>query len=269
MSIWDYSHVSWDLGHVVSECIACIFCRVPLRKLPSRYREYEKFNADVAVTPAACASCGWWTVVTEEQEIVPTMQWEAHPDDIFDDGLSRFGRKTGAVGSLKELDLTDIEQPLQDVRDYLTLKYEKRFELHPRVFEETVASVFRDRGFHARVTSYSGDGGIDVILERPGETVGVQVKRYKNAISAEQIRSLAGALFIGGYTKGVFVTTSRFQPGGAEVKALANARGMAIELLDALRFFDELKIAQRARFAEQDFEKYYGLAFCRFELSRI
>jgi restriction system protein len=53
------------------------------------------------------------------------------------------------------------------------------------------------------------------------------------------------------------------------VKALANARGMAIELLDALRFFDELRIAQRARFAEQDFEKYYGLAFCRFELSRI
>jgi len=58
----------------------------------------------------------------------------------------------------------------------------------PRV---TVASVFRDCGFHARVTSYSGDGGIEVILERGDETIGVQVKRYKSAIDAEQIRSLA------------------------------------------------------------------------------
>lgn len=125
--------------------------------------------------------------------------------------------------------------------------------------------MFGDRGFHTRVTSYSGDGGIDVILERPGETVGVQVKRYRNAISAEQIRSLAGALFVGGYTKGVFVTTSRFQPGGTQASALAHARGMAIELLDAPRFFEELKIAQRSRFAQQDFEHYYAIGLSEFE----
>ncbi|MCK4140629.1 restriction endonuclease [Ralstonia pseudosolanacearum] len=200
----------------------------------------------------------------EEQNTEPTI-WPPDPEDLFDDGVHRFGRTTGAAGSLRELDLSDIRQPLEDIRHYLTIHYEKRYQLHPRLFEETVASVFRDRGFYARVTSYSGDGGIDVILERPGETIGVQVKRYKNAISAEQIRSLAGALFIGGYTKGVFVTTSRFQPGGTEVSALARARGIAIELLDAPRFLDELKIAQRSKFETEDYEKYYSIGFSEFE----
>jgi restriction system protein len=265
MTIWDYSHVSWELADIASKCSTCLFCQAALQKLPTRYREIEERNLDGSVTPAVCLGCGWWTVTVLKQDIVPTIYWEADPEDILDDGEYRSSRTSGALGSLRELDLTDIEQPLQDVRDYLALKYEKRFELHPRLFEETVASVFGDRGFHTRVTSYSGDGGIDVILERPGEMVGVQVKRYRNAISAEQIRSLAGALFIGGYTKGVFVTTSRFQPGGAQVSALARARGMAIELLDAPRFFEELKIAQRSKFAEQDFEQYYALGLSQFD----
>ncbi|WP_158244292.1 restriction endonuclease [Trinickia dabaoshanensis] len=200
-----------------------------------------------------------------DQDIEPRSPIAPHPEDIFDDGRSRWGAETGAAGSLRELDLTDIQHPLQDVRDYLTIRYDKRFELHPRLFEETVASVFRDRGFLPRVTSYSGDGGIDVILERPGERIGVQVKRYKNAISAEQIRSLAGALLIGGYTKGVFVTTSRYQPGATEVTALASARGMAIKLLDAPRFFDELKIAQRSKFQAKDYENFYSIGFARYE----
>jgi restriction system protein len=129
----------------------------------------------------------------------------------------------------------------------------------------TVASVFRDCGFHARVTSYSGDGGLDVILERGDETIGVQVKRYKNTINAEQIRSLAGALLIGGYTRGVFVTTSRYQPGGVRVSELATASGMPIELLDAPRFLGELKIVQRSAFAAQDYEKYYEIGMLCFE----
>lgn len=261
MTIWDYKGFSWDWGKAASICSVCLFCRSSLKRLPARYREFEDF--EVSVAPAICLNCGWWTVAVTEQDLEPTAHTLDH-EDIFDDGSSRWTFDQGAAGILRELDLTDIKQPLNDVRDYLTLRYEKRFELHPRVFEKTVASIFRDRGFNTRVTSYSGDGGIDVILERSGETIGVQVKRYKNAISAEQIRALAGALFIGGYTKGVFVTTSRFQPGGNEVTTLAQARGMAIELLDAPRFLEELKIAQRAKFSEHDFERYYDLAFCRY-----
>ena len=49
---------------------------------------------------------------------------------------------------------------------------------------------FGDLGYRARVTAYSGDDGIDVILDGDDDkAVGVQVKRYKNRIEVDQIRS--------------------------------------------------------------------------------
>jgi restriction system protein len=117
------------------------------------------------------------------------------------------------------------------------------------VFEETVASVFRDLGYGARVTAYSGDDGIDVILDGQSDTmIGVQVKRYRNSIQVEQIRSLAGALVLGGLTRGIFVTTSTFQGGADDTAQRLNTRGYQIELMDATRFFDALKIAQRSQY---------------------
>lgn len=122
MTIWDYSHVSWDLADVVSKCSTCLLCRSALQKMPARYRELEERNLDGSVTPAVCPSCGWWTVTVLKQDIVPTIYWEPHPEDIMDDGAYRSSRTSGALGSLRELDLANIEQPLQNVRDYLALK---------------------------------------------------------------------------------------------------------------------------------------------------
>ena len=51
-----------------------------------------------------------------------------------------------AAGRLKNLDLNNIDVPVAEVRSYLAAKYEGRFVLHPRKFEETVASVFADFG---------------------------------------------------------------------------------------------------------------------------
>lgn len=65
-------------------------------------------------------------------------------------------------------------------------------DVHPRVLEQIVCSIFKDLGYKARVTAYSADGGVDVILDGANDnTVGVQVKRYKQErrIEAEQIRS--------------------------------------------------------------------------------
>ena len=92
----------------------------------------------------------------------------------------------------RNLNLSDLTLPIQEVRDFLTANFESRFTVHPRLFEETVASVFRDLGYEVIVTGYSTDDGIDVILERGGETIGVQVKRWKNSIKVGQIRELVG-----------------------------------------------------------------------------
>ncbi|TGL21490.1 hypothetical protein EHQ47_11885 [Leptospira bourretii] len=53
--------------------------------------------------------------------------------------------------------------------------------MHP--FEDTVSSVFRDIGFFSEATTYSKDGGIDVILsDSKNRIIDIQVKRYKNKI---------------------------------------------------------------------------------------
>jgi restriction system protein len=163
----------------------------------------------------------------------------------------RHGSTTfGAAGCLKALDVSCGEAPIQTIRDFLMGRYESRFEVHPRVLEEVVASVYKDLGYQAVVTNYSGDGGIDVFLRQGDETVGVQVKRYKHAIGVSQIRELAGAMLYHDVAKGIFVTTSRFERGAAPTATVFAMRGMPIELVDADRFYAALEIAQAEHYAE-------------------
>lgn len=165
----------------------------------------------------------------------------------------------GAIGSLRELDSTDLSVPLPELRGYLVRRVDALYKVHPRRFEEIVCSVFHDLGYSARVTAYSGDGGVDVILEdSSGSSIGVQVKGCAKGrrIEAEQIRSLAGALLVNGHTRGVFITTSSFRKGArAAAKRLAGI-GYPVELVDAGRFLQALGIAQIKSFTLDD--KHYA-----------
>jgi restriction system protein len=180
-----------------------------------------------------CNYCGWWKVMKNVN--VCAEQWQIW-DMYF--GLS---------GRLKAFDVKDISQPISDISAYLTAKYEDRFEINPKTFEDVVASVFKNIGYNTVVTGYCNDGGIDVVLNRDGigEFIGVQVKRYKAKIKAEQIRALAGALILAGHKKGLFVTTSDFHPGAIKAALTYSSKTLPIELLNADRFYDALKIAAK------------------------
>jgi restriction system protein len=146
-----------------------------------------------------CPVCGWW-------------KFYKVADSWGDLELEEHDRVDFRFGVLKVLDLADISLPINQVRSYLVARYDARFSVHPHVFEEVVASVFRDQGYRVRITSYSGDDGIDVILDDAHNgTIGIQVKRYREKIKVSQIREFTGALVIGGHTRGIFVTTSDFQ----------------------------------------------------------
>lgn len=232
-----------------------------------------------------CPLCGWWTGTQfghdfirgwlSPPERLPPMPHRGYCDCEIDDylngrvlsddkqkkkivgeeytGRDRYYTRAGTA-ILKRLDLADIQIPVEDVRQYLTVKYADRFKVHPRKFEEVVGSVFQDHGFDVQVTAYSGDDGLDVILTKDAETIGVQVKRYKDRIGVEQIRSLTGALVLNGLTKGVYLTTSSFQRGAERTCERLKHRGYAIELIDGERFLNALGIAQRNAFKVlQDF----------------
>jgi restriction system protein len=234
--MWEYGEAGrlLTISSVYSD--NCIFCQTPLLRLPA-----ESFEAGIKrlfVQLSICPHCGWWSVFRVHQN-----EYERTA------GLAE--SHSGTIGCLKELDLSDISAPLDEVRQYLIAKKDSVFDAHPKLLEDVVYSMFKDLGWNARVTSYIGDRGIDVILDGPnGTTIGVQVKRYKKErrIEAEQIRSLAGALILNGHTKGIFITTSNYRKGAREAAQELTAIGYPIELIDADRFLAALGIAQHNSF---------------------
>ncbi len=66
--------------------------------------------------------------------------------------------------------------------------------LDPIHFERTVAALFRKAGYAVTETSVSGDGGIDLDLERDGKHEIVQCKRWKDAVGIEEVQRLCGCL---------------------------------------------------------------------------
>ena len=229
MTIWQHADLSRNpIKHWKSGQKTCYFCNSSLFGL-------AKQDIPWLITELngiyICPYCGWWKAEFVNVSVGP---------DQYTKVIS------AATASLRELDLTDITSPLEEVKTYLIAKYDSRKTINPLFFEEVVASVFSNIGYETIVVGKSNekDCGIDIIMHKNNETVGVQVKRYINQIKAEQIRSLAGALLYRGLTKGVFVTTSDFQSGVYDTVSTYKERGYAIELFDAEAFYDALKLSQ-------------------------
>jgi restriction system protein len=233
--MWEYAEAS---RLMTMECVTaaeCIYCQAPLSRLPAK--KFEAGELTLLAQFSYCLVCGWWTVYRVHQGEIP----RAGEAESY----------SGTVGCLKELDLNDVSIPLDEVRRYIAAKKEKVYEVDPAVFEDIVGSIFQDFGYQIRVTGQrvpgkEGDDGIDVILESSAGTIGVQVRRYKKSmrIEAEAIRSLGGALLVGGHTKGVFVTTSGFRRGAVRTAERLTAMGRPVELVNAEQFFRKLGIAQ-------------------------
>ena len=233
--LWKHTYPSININLETVSMPYCFYCRTTLRQF--EYTDFELESAYGRPDPlilSMCPCCGWWTVKQSYDE-----PWSGTRSDT---------RTYGAAGSLKELDILDINTPLETVKSYLVAKYESRFSLTPELFEHTVASVFHDFSFETLVTALTNDGGIDIVLMKDNKKVGVQVKRWKNSVKVGQIREFAGALLLGDYTRGVFVTTSEFQSGTRKAASQFELRGYPIELVDAKGFYDVLKIAQNKKF---------------------
>jgi len=188
--------------------------------------DLEKYSCEVWFNH--CNKCGWWRI--QKDISVSAKRWQIW--QFF----------YGLAGILKKLDLSDVATPINEISKYLLAKYESRFSLHPKLFEEVTGEVFKNIGYDVLVTGYSNDGGIDVILEKEKKQVGIQVKRYKNEIKVNQIRELIGALFLAGIPQGIFVTTSDFQSGAHKLIEKSLQKGISIELINAQRFYEILSL---------------------------
>lgn len=101
------------------------------------------------------------------------------------------------------------------------------FEGDHRDFEFWCAELLRSQGWTAEVTVASNDGGVDVFLERAGETGVVECKLYGegNTVGRPLLQKLIGAKAAHRADLAVFMTTSRFT---AQAKTYAQDQGIVL-----------------------------------------
>jgi restriction system protein len=127
----------------------------------------------------------------------------------------------GALSVLRSLKngwMLDRQTSLQSILD-----------LSSKQFEYLLGEAYRRQGFKVKETLGGGpDGGVDLVLNRNGETILVQCKRYRSQlVPVQTVRELYGILHDRGANAAKVVTTAGFT---RDAKAFAH--GKPIELVD-------------------------------------
>ena len=137
-----------------------------------------------------------------------------------------------------------IEESIPDeLEPWINELAETLHRMNPYAFERLSQLLLRECGFtQVNVTKKSGDGGIDGIgkLRINGIfsfNVAFQCKRYKNSVSAGDIRDFRGSLTTD-IEKGVFITTGTFTKSARE--EASNSGKQQIDLIDGEEFINKL-----------------------------
>jgi restriction system protein len=191
--------------------VAALTARYPaLRDFLGRRPDSEDRAAPRDTTPSPAASDA-----SSSPAALPGAA-AATPDDAIDSALAAIEAKVR-----------------QDLLDRL-------LEAPPDFFERVVVDLLLAMGYGStaedagRTLGRTGDGGVDGVIreDRLGlDLIYVQAKRYRDGpVTADQLRSFAGALDDKGARKGVFITTSRFT---ADARSFAERQQMKrIALVD-------------------------------------
>lgn len=102
-------------------------------------------------------------------------------------------------------------------RAYLYWKHQRQIEfwhsLNGYEFELYVGQIFFRNGYEVHNTKLSGDGGIDLIVEKNNERIAIQCKAHKKAVGPSVVRDLYGTMNHFGYTKGILISLNGFTKG--------------------------------------------------------
>ena len=139
-----------------------------------------------------------------------------------------FGKKTKPSKVRYE---DEFNQYLKDEEAYsywVTLRdYSYWDSLDGHAFERAVAALYRRLGYSAEVSKAGGDGGIDLLLRKDGETIAVQCKAHSKAVAPAVARDLYGTMNANNYSKGMIVSKNGFTKGVYEF-----VKGKDIRLID-------------------------------------
>lgn len=160
---------------------------------------------------------------------------------------SRFKRVGQNSFTLASDQPTAISQHISTTNDAARNALRQRLmAMPPDRFEALIGELLLALGFEEdtiHVTSYGGDGGIDVrgVLNAASVTqvnAAVQVKRWRNNVQAPVVQALRGSLVV--HEQGIIVTTSKFSRGAIqEAQAPGKTR---ISLIDGDKLINLLML---------------------------
>ena len=98
-------------------------------------------------------------------------------------------------------------------------------DMDPIEYENMCAEILDENGWNTRITSASGDQGVDVFAEKDGESVVLQCKRYSTPVGNKAVQEAhAGKGFMGTTTAAVVTNSSYTQ----SAKQLAASLGVLL-----------------------------------------
>lgn len=107
MSAWNYAQCAYEEIERAYLLDTCPYCRASLNQHDPDMDD-GRLGYFTEVWVGICQLCGWWNARGEARERV-----DAYTEAVYE---------LGSFGVLKNLDLKNIKTPLQEVRDYLTVK---------------------------------------------------------------------------------------------------------------------------------------------------
>ena len=119
----------------------------------------------------------------------------------------RAQRKEWEVRETAELRLRNEE------RERLRKKAEYWMNLSGGQFEREMATLFMRRGYRVERRGGAGDGGIDILARKDGQTTIIQCKRYKKPAGPAAARELYGSLMASGADRGILACTAGWTKG--------------------------------------------------------
>ena len=103
--------------------------------------------------------------------------------------------------------------------------------MSPVAFEHHCAAVLKAQGWMCKMTRASGDFGIDVIAEKSGARVAIQVKKWAAPVSLSAVQEAAAGMPMYRANIAAVVSVSGYQP---SARTLARVNGVVLLTYDDL-----------------------------------
>ncbi len=112
------------------------------------------------------------------------------------------------------------------------------------VFEKQVGELYLRMGFSVEITKGSGDGGIDLYIEKEGIRYAVQCKNHHKPIAPASVRDFYGAMMHDKLHDGIFISSGGFTKGARE---FADGKVKLLDVNDLVNMNNQIGIIQNTK----------------------